>query len=111
MLTLFTMVMATAHAANMTAAFDILVYGSTPSGIMAAIAAARHGAISVALLSQWEHVGGVCSGGLGGTDTGSSADEVIGGLAIEFFKRNAKRYPTVQPRAPWNLEPHVAREV
>mgnify|MGYP002845946032 CR=1 FL=1 len=55
--------------------------------------------------------GGVCSGGLGQTDIGGCADEVIGGLALEFFQRNAKSYPTPQPRAPWNLEPHVAREV
>ena len=38
--------------------FDVLVYGSTPGGIMAAVAAARHGA-RTALLSQRAHVGGV----------------------------------------------------
>lgn len=48
---------------------QVLVYGSTPSGIMAAVAAARHGA-TVGLLSQRVHVGGVCSGGLGQTDIG-----------------------------------------
>ena len=90
--------------------FGVLVYGSTPSGVLAAVAAARHGA-RTALLSQRPHIGGVCSGGLGQTDIGGCADEVIGGLALEFFQRNAKSYPTPQPRAPWNLEPHVAREV
>lgn len=89
---------------------DVLVYGSTPSGVMAAVAAARHGSRS-ALLSQKAHIGGVCSGGLGQTDIGSCADEAIGGLALEFFHRNAKRYSTLQPRTPWNLEPHVAESV
>eukprot|EP00041_Stephanoeca_diplocostata_P022652 m.542714 g.542714 ORF g.542714 m.542714 type:complete len:598 (+) comp22120_c0_seq16:123-1916(+) len=89
---------------------QVLVYGSTPSDIMAAVAAARHGA-SVGVLSQRAHIGGVCSGGLGQTDIGSDAEKVIGGLALEFFKRSAERYATQQPRAPWNLEPHVAREV
>jgi hypothetical protein len=90
--------------------YDVLVYGSTPGGIIAAVAAARHGA-KTALLSQREHVGGVCAGGLGQTDIGSCAAEVIGGIPLEFFSRNAKSYSTPQPRAPWNLEPHVAKEV
>eukprot|EP00040_Diaphanoeca_grandis_P026029 m.145111 g.145111 ORF g.145111 m.145111 type:complete len:683 (+) comp30417_c0_seq2:184-2232(+) len=90
--------------------FDVLVYGSTPSGIIAAVASARHGA-KTALLSQRPHIGGVCTGGLGQTDIGGCADEVIGGFTHEFFLRNAKAYATPQPRAPWNLEPHVARDV
>ena len=91
------------------ASFDVLVYGSTPGGIMAAVAAARHGA-RTALLSQRAHVGGVCAGGLGQSDVGSCT-EVIGGLALEFFQASAAEYATPQPRAPWNLEPHVAQRV
>jgi hypothetical protein len=34
---------------------------------------------------------GMCAGGLGQTDIGGCAEEVIGGLAKEFFLRNAKR--------------------
>ena len=90
--------------------FDVLVYGSTPGGIIAAVAAARHGA-KTALLSQRLHIGGVCAGGLGQTDIGSCADEVIGGLPLEFFNRSAQSYATPQPRTPWNLEPHVAKAV
>lgn len=90
--------------------YDVLIYGSTPSGIIAAIAASRHGA-KTALVSQREHIGGVCTGGLGQTDIGSCAAEVIGGIPLEFFQRNAKRYVMSQPRAPWNLEPHVAKDV
>ena len=40
------------------AVYDVLVYGSTPSGVLAAVAAAHHGARTVALLSQREHIGG-----------------------------------------------------
>ena len=88
--------------------YDVLVYGSTPGGIIAAVAASRHGVGSVALLSQRANIGGMCSGGLGESDVGKCADEVIGGLALEFFHRSAASYATRQPRAPWNLEPHVA---
>ena len=91
-------------------AYDVLVYGSTPGGIIAAVAASRNGA-KTALVSQRQHIGGVCSGGLGQTDIGSCADEVIGGIPLEFFQRNARRYAVPQPRAPWNLEPHVAKDV
>ena len=90
--------------------YDVLVYGSTPSGIMAAVAASRNGA-KTALVSQRKHIGGMCSGGLGQTDIGSCAEEVIGGIPLEFFQRNARRYAVPQPRAPWNLEPHVAKDV
>ena len=41
---------------------DVVVYGSTPSGFCAAIAAAREGA-SVILLEPTQHVGGLSTGG------------------------------------------------
>ena len=41
---------------------DVIVYGSTPGGFCAAIAAAREGA-SVILLEPTEHVGGLSTGG------------------------------------------------
>ena len=66
---------------------DIVVFGSTPAGIQAATAAGRLGN-SVTLLSQTSHIGGMCSGGLGKTDTGKT--NVIGGLALEFFTRNGQ---------------------
>lgn len=63
---------------------DILIYGATPSGVMAAVAAARHGR-SVTLIEPAAHVGGVVSGGLVDTDIGDRA--TVGGLADEFLKR------------------------
>ena len=88
--------------------FDVLVYGSTPGGVMASIAAARHGA-SVLLVDPASRVGGVCTGGLGRTDKGNPV--VIGGLAGEFFLRNARVYNASATLPEYNLEPHVAEEI
>ena len=59
-----------------------MVYGGTPAGITAAVAAAREKA-SVVLIEPSRHVGGMITGGLSHTDVGKA--EVIGGLALEFF--------------------------
>src|SRR5262249_47535291 len=55
---------------------DVVVYGATASGVIAAVAAAREGK-SVIVLEPGKHVGGMVSGGLGATDTGNRA--AIGG--------------------------------
>jgi hypothetical protein len=68
---------------------DVIVYGATAGGIMSAIAAAREGA-SVLLIEPGRHLGGMLTGGLSHTDYGDRA--VIGGLAIDFYKRVAKYY-------------------
>lgn len=46
---------------------EVCVYGGTPAGVMAAIAAARQGH-SVALVDINAHTGGMVSGGLVATD-------------------------------------------
>src|ERR1700685_130908 len=43
--------------------FDVIVYGATAAGTMAAIAAAQH-RMHVALIEPGAHVGGMVSGGL-----------------------------------------------
>ena len=63
---------------------DLVVYGGTPAGIMAAVAAGRAGA-SVVLVEPSYLIGGLMSGGLHKTDIGRR--ETIGGLAKEFFQR------------------------
>jgi hypothetical protein len=68
---------------------EVVVYGGTPAGVMAAVAAARHGH-TVALIDINAHVGGVVSGGLVATDIGDRA--TVGGLADDFFKRVAAHY-------------------
>lgn len=64
--------------------YDLVVFGGTPAGITAAIAAARAGD-SVALLESSYLIGGMMAGGLTKTDVGKS--ETIGGLSAEFYKR------------------------
>src|SRR5262249_5922261 len=63
---------------------DVVVYGGTAGGVIAAVAAAREGK-SVILVEPGKHVGGMVSGGLGATDTGKRG--AIGGYSREFFHR------------------------
>ena len=85
---------------------DVVVYGATAGGTMAAIAAAQQGA-SVVLLEPRNHVGGMLSGGLGRTDM-DRQENVIGGLALEFFRRAGKHYGQ---EVAWMFEPHVAEKI
>ena len=68
---------------------DVCVYGSTPSGVMAAVQAARMGK-SVVIVTPDKHLGGMSSSGLGFADTGNTA--VIGGLAREFHQHIWQHY-------------------
>jgi hypothetical protein len=85
---------------------DVIVYGGTASGAAAAIAAARAGA-HAALVEPGGHIGGMLSGGLGRTDMDRQQD-LIGGLALEFFQRAGVHYN--QPLA-WTFEPSVAERI
>ncbi len=71
--------------------YDLVVYGATAGGIIAAISAARAGA-SVIVLEPSEHIGGMVTGGLGKTDLGTAAS--IGGMAAEFYRRVKLHYDT-----------------
>jgi hypothetical protein len=85
--------------------FDVVVYGATASGVVAAVAAARDG-MNVALVGTDQHLGGMVSGGLSSSDRGK--DYVIGGMSREFFERVGKHYD--EP-IEWYFEPHVAEQV
>jgi len=87
---------------------SVLVYGSTPAGVVAAVAAARAGAATT-LLDVTPRVGGMVSGGLGHTDVGDAF--AIGGLAREFFVRNARAYNASAVAPLYDVEPHVAEAV
>lgn len=84
---------------------EIVVYGGTAAGVIAAVAAARRGT-RVTLLEPGAHLGGMVSGGLGHTDTGRK--ETIGGLSREFFERVGREYGR---EIAWDFEPHVAEKV
>jgi hypothetical protein len=83
--------------------YDVVVYGATAGGTMAAVAASEEGA-RVALLEPGRHVGGMLSGGLGRTDM-DRQQHVIGGLSREFFARVGRHYGQ---EVAWTFEPSVA---
>jgi hypothetical protein len=110
---------------------DLIVYGGTSSGVIAAVQAKKLGK-SVIVVGPDKHLGGLTSGGLGFTDTGNKG--VIGGLARDFYHRVWKAYqqpdawrwqkqseygnkgqgtPAIdgENRTMWIFEPHVAEQV
>ncbi len=103
--------------------YDVVVYGCTSAGIMAAIQTTRLG-MSPVIVCPETHLGGLSSGGLGWTDSGNK--EAIGGLSREFYQRVKAHYdrngawrhetPEYYDRyvpeddAMWVFEPHVAEE-
>ena len=92
------------------AAFDLVVYGGTGGGVIAAVSGARMG-LKVALLEPRRHIGGMVSGGLSRTDVGRR--EVIGGYALEFYFRAGKVYEMSQhlQDIAWLPEPKVAESI
>ncbi len=85
--------------------YDIVVYGGTAGGTIAAIAAANEGA-RVVLIEPGRHIGGMVSGGLGRTDHAKKS--VIGGMSLEFYERLGDHYGE---DITWYPEPHVAEIV
>jgi hypothetical protein len=83
---------------------DIVIYGGTPAGIIAAVAAAREGA-SVTVIEPTRWIGGMVTGGLSRTDIGKQ--DTIGGYTREFFTRAAARYGG---EFLWYAEPHANME-
>lgn len=68
---------------------DLCVYGASPAGIMAAIAAARSD-LTVVLVEPTQHVGGLLTSGLNATD--APVLNFIKGLVREFFSRCSAHY-------------------
>ncbi len=63
---------------------DVVVYGDSAAGVAAAVQAARMEK-SVILISQYGHLGGLTSSGLGWTDIGNS--KILGGISREFYHK------------------------
>lgn len=99
---------------------DVIVYGSTPGGFCAAIAAAREGC-SVILLEPGNHVGGMSTGGLSHCDSNQMVRSTVMGLFHEWHSRIVKDYtdrgldapygPDIKDQSRWTFEPHVAMRV
>ena len=99
---------------------DVIVYGATPGGFCAAIAAAREGA-KVVLLEPTAHVGGVNTGGLCFSDSNQTVRSTLLGLFEEWHQRIVADYAArgvklpydvaVKDNSVWTYEPHVAARV
>jgi NADPH-dependent 2,4-dienoyl-CoA reductase/sulfur reductase-like enzyme len=68
---------------------DVAVYGATPGGIAAAVAAARQER-KVLLCAHEDHIGGIVSNGLTNADIGKR--QAVGGLFVEYTRRVVRRY-------------------
>ena len=68
---------------------DIVIYGSSPAAIAAAVQAKRMGRSAV-IVSPETRIGGLTTGGLGQTDIGNKA--AFGGIALEFYRDVAAYY-------------------
>jgi len=111
---------ASAGGASDTRRADVVVYGSTPGGFSASIAAAREGA-SVLLLEPTDHVGGLSTGGLSHCDSNQMVRSTVMGVFDEWHRRIVKDYtdrglaapydPTKKDTARWTFEPRVAMRV
>jgi hypothetical protein len=114
---LFFTISLSAHAAHEA---DVIVYGATPGGFCAAIAAAREGS-SVILLEPTAHVGGVNTGGLCFSDSNQTLRSTVLGLFEEWHARVEKDYQQRGVELPykvsekdhkhWTYEPHVAAKI
>ena len=83
------LILLTLNLAKSAETYDVVVYGGTSAGVIAAVQAKKMGH-SVVIVCPDLHLGGLTSGGLGWTDTGNKA--VIGGLARDFYHRVWKEY-------------------
>jgi len=112
--------LAATHRGVAASEVDVIVYGSTPGGFCAAIAAAREGA-SVILLEPTDHVGGMNTGGLSHCDSNQMVRSTLMGLFDEWHTRVVKDYtdrglkapynPALKDQSRWTFEPHVALRV
>lgn len=85
---------------------DVVVYGATAAGLIAAIQARKMDA-SVIVVEASTHVGGMTTGGLSSSDVGNA--DVIGGLPSEFYLRVGKAYG--KGDRVFHFEPKVAAAV
>jgi hypothetical protein len=100
-----------------TADADLVIWDSTPAGIVAGIAASRHG-LKVVLVTEDRHIGAMQTSGLGNTNAGDR--KTVGGLTREFHKRMLDHYVMLYgagseqvkvSEGGFFFEPHVAQKV
>lgn len=98
-------------------AYDLVIVGGTPAGIMAGVAAARLGKKSL-ILERTAYPGGLPANGLGATDIATRG--ATGGLFLEFVQRIKNQYinqygadsrQVKDCSDGYHFEPHVATAV
>ena len=110
-------------------AADLVIYGSSPAAISAAVQAKRMG-VTCIVVSPETRIGGLTTGGLGQTDIGNKS--AFGGIALDFYRdvaayyRDAKHwcqqkaeeyspdgqcFGTKGDSSMWTFEPHAALEI
>ncbi|MFT7515916.1 MAG: hypothetical protein ACI9QL_005151 [Candidatus Omnitrophota bacterium] len=119
-LTLISLLLTVLSARGATNTADVVVYGSTPGGFCAAIAAARDGT-SVILVEPTHHIGGMNTGGLSFSDSNQMYRDTLIGLFHEWHLRIQQDYEgrgitlpydvNVKNQANWSYEPHVAMRI
>ncbi len=108
------------------ALYDVVIYGGTSAGVIAAMQTVRLGGKPL-LIEPRRHLGGLSSGGLGATDIGNKA--AIGGLARSFYHQIWQHYQNDSAwrqesreafsgrghdpgeTTAWTFEPHVAEGI
>ncbi|MGN0855194.1 MAG: FAD-dependent oxidoreductase [Kiritimatiellia bacterium] len=80
------------------ASHDVVVYGSSPAALTAAIEARNHGKTAIIVCPE-TRIGGLTTGGLGQTDIGNKS--AFGGLALQFYRDVADYY---KDEANWKYE-------
>ncbi len=78
--------------------FDVVVYGGTSAGLVAAIQAKSMGK-TVVVIEPTDRIGGMTTGGLGQTDIGNK--HVVGGLSRNFYEKVADHYSQADS---WNWQ-------
>jgi hypothetical protein len=85
--------------------YDVIVYGGTSAGVIAAYTAKQMGK-SVLLIEPGIRLGGLTTGGLGYTDIGNKY--AIKGLSLDFYRKIGQHYGNFEQ---WVFEPHVAENI
>lgn len=105
--------------------YDLIIYGGTPAGVTASIQGAELGH-TVLLIEPSFYIGGMLVEGLGGSDIDNHGNfqnsPAVSGLALEFYRRIAKKYDRLdkleyviaegaKDPSVWRFESKVAEEV
>lgn len=107
-ITTFSFLLILSLALSAQESYDVLVYGGTPGGVIAAVAASREGS-KVLLVEQTNHVGGLNTSGIGTAESEHTIEETFSGLPLEFYKRVRDVYGPGHKL--FYFESHVAEKV